>query len=105
MTGDNKFRIGVLGSGKGSNFVALAQALANGRLPAELVLVLSDVSDAGILAQAALYNVPGQFIAPGKYRTKLEEPAEAAYIAALQDARVDLVVLAGFMRVLKGDFL
>jgi phosphoribosylglycinamide formyltransferase 1 len=105
MTGDNKFRVGVLGSGKGSNFVALAQAHADGRLPAELVLVLSDVSDAGILEQAAHYKVPGQFIAPGKYRTKLEEPAEAAYIAALQDAKVDLVVLAGFMRVLKGEFL
>jgi phosphoribosylglycinamide formyltransferase 1 len=94
MTGDNKFRVGVLGSGKGSNFVALAQAHADGRLPAELVLVLSDVSDAGILEQAAHYKVPGQFIAPGKYRTKLEEPA-----------KVDLVVLAGFMRVLKGEFL
>jgi phosphoribosylglycinamide formyltransferase 1 len=105
MTGDNKFRVGVLGSGKGSNFVALAQAHADGRLPAELVLVLSDVSDAGILEQAAHYKVPGQFIGPGKYRTKLEEPAEAAYIAALQDAKVDLVVLAGFMRVLKGEFL
>src|SRR5262249_51921115 len=42
---------------------------------------------------------------PGKFRTKLDETAEAAYIDALQKAGVDLVVLAGFMRILKGEFL
>ena len=45
------------------------------------------------------------FIAPGKFRTKLDEEAEASYIKALNDAEVDLVVLAGFMRILKGEFL
>jgi phosphoribosylglycinamide formyltransferase-1 len=44
-------------------------------------------------------------IEPGKFRTKLDESAEAAYIKALNDAEVDLVVLAGFMRILKGEFL
>ena len=46
-----------------------------------------------------------KFIAPGKFRTKLEEDAERAYIEALRAAEVDLVALAGFMRVLKGEFL
>jgi phosphoribosylglycinamide formyltransferase 1 len=101
----NSFRLGILGSGKGSNFVALADAIAAGALPAEVAIVLSDVADAGILARAQERGLPAQFIAPGKYRTKLEEDAETAFVRALQTARVDLVVLAGFMRVLKGEFL
>jgi phosphoribosylglycinamide formyltransferase-1 len=99
------FRIGVLGSGKGSNFVAIADAVAAGKIPAEIARVVSDVADAGILALARARKIPAQFIPPGKFRTKLDEDAERAYIAALQDARVDLIVLAGFMRILKGDFL
>jgi len=99
------FRLGVLGSGKGSNFVAIANAIAAGKVPAEITIVLSDVESAGILEQARQRNLPARFIAPGKFRTKLEEDAERAYVTALQDANVDLIVLAGFMRVLKGDFL
>ena len=102
---NNTFRIGVLGSGKGSNFAALASAVRAGQIPAETALVLSDVESAGILAHAREQNIPAQFIPPGKFRTKLDETAEAAFVAALQAARVNLVVLAGFMRVLKGDFL
>ena len=105
MTGNRKFRVGVLGSGKGSNFVALADACAKGTLPAEIALVVSDVAEAGILQRARERNVPEQFIAPGKFRTKLDEEAERAYVAALRGAGVDLIALAGFMRVLKGDFL
>jgi len=99
------FRLGVLGSGKGSNFVAIAEAIAAGQLPAEVGIVLSDVENAGILEHARQRNLPARFIAPGKFRTKLDEDAERAYVTALQDAKVDLIVLAGFMRVLKGDFL
>lgn len=102
---NNSFRIGVLGSGKGSNFVAIADAVAAGKIPAEIAIVLSDVEDAGILQHARDHKLPAQFIPPGKFRTKLDEGAERAFVAALQNARVDLVVLAGFMRVLKGDFL
>jgi len=105
MADKNKFRLGVLGSGKGSNFVAIADAVAAGKIPAEIAVVLSDVADAGILAHARDRKIPAQFIAPGQFRTKLDEDAERAFVAALQSARVDLIVLAGFMRVLKGDFL
>jgi len=101
----NTFRIGVLGSGKGSNFVAIANAIAAGKIPAEVAIVLSDVESSGILMHARNCNLPAQFIPPGKFRTKLDEEAEHAFVAALQNAKVDLVVLAGFMRVLKGDFL
>ena len=99
------FRLGVLGSGKGSNFVAIADAVAAGTIPAEVALALSDVENAGILSHARDRKIPAQFIPPGKFRTKLDEEAERAFVGALQAAKVDLVVLAGFMRVLKGDFL
>jgi len=105
VTSERKFRIGVLGSGKGSNFVAVADACRAGTVPAEVALVLSDVADAGILSRARERGVPARFMAPGKFRTKLEEEAERAYIEALRTAEVELVVLAGFMRVLKEALL
>ena len=105
MSDSKTFRLGILGSGKGSNFAALADACAAGKIPAEIGLVLSDVADAGILAQARGRKIPAQFVPPGKFRTKLDEDAEVAFVGALQAAKIDLIVLAGFMRVLKGEFL
>jgi phosphoribosylglycinamide formyltransferase-1 len=101
----NTFRLGVLGSGKGSNFVAIADAIAAGNIPAEIAVVMSDVEGAGILTRARERQLPARFIAPGKFRTKLDEDAEREFVKVLTEARVDLIVLAGFMRVLKGDFL
>ena len=95
----------MLGSGKGSNFVAIADACARGGLAAEVALVLSDVPDAGILARAAERGIPARHQPPGRFRTKLDETTEAAWVAALREAGVDWVVLAGFMRILKGRFL
>jgi phosphoribosylglycinamide formyltransferase 1 len=105
VTGDRIFRIGVLGSGRGSNFVAIADACVAGTVPAQVALVLSDVAESGILARARERKIPARFIAPGKFRTKLEDEAERAYLEALLRAGVELIVLAGFMRVLKGEFL
>ena len=98
-------RLGVLGSGKGSNMAALADAARDAASPYEIAVVLSDVAGAGILARAAERGLPGEFIPPGSFRTKLDEEAEARFVARLQAAAVDYVVLAGFMRILKGDFL
>ena len=98
-------RLGILGSGKGSNFVAIAEAVRRKALPVEIVLVLSDVENAGILALAAKFGIPHRYVAPGKFRTKLEPDVEMEYARLLQEAGVDLVVLAGFMRVLKPLFL
>jgi phosphoribosylglycinamide formyltransferase 1 len=100
-----KLKIGVIGSGRGSNFQSLAAAVEKEALPVDIAIVLSDVADAGILATADDLGIPHQFIAPGKFRTKLDEEAEAAYITALRNAGVEWVMLAGFMRILKGDFL
>jgi phosphoribosylglycinamide formyltransferase-1 len=102
---ERKFRLGLLGSGKGSNFVAIADACADGKIPADVAIVLSDVAEAGILERARERKISAQHIPPGEFRTKLDETAERAYIDALQKAAVDLVVLAGFMRILKGEFL
>jgi phosphoribosylglycinamide formyltransferase-1 len=101
----HKLRVGILGSGKGSNFVAIADACATGRVPAEVALALSDVQQSGILAHASERNILARFIEPGKFRTKLDDNAERAFVEELQRARVDLIALAGFMRVLKGEFL
>jgi phosphoribosylglycinamide formyltransferase-1 len=99
------FRIGILGSGKGSNAAAIADACASGEIPARVALVISDVENAGILDKARARGLEALYIAPGQFRTKLEERAESAFIQALQSASVDLVVLAGFMRILRGEFL
>jgi phosphoribosylglycinamide formyltransferase-1 len=99
------YRLGILGSGKGSNMVAIAEAVRAGSVPAEIAVVISDVAEAGILAHARERGLRAEFIAPGKFRTKLDEEAEEAYVNCLNAARVDLIVLAGFMRILKGDFL
>jgi len=85
--------------------VAIADACAAGTVPAEVALVLSDVAEAGILDRARERRIPARFIPPGSFRTKLDEQAERAYVEALRAAEVDLVVLAGFMRVLKEPFL
>lgn len=98
-------KLGVLGSGKGSNFVAIADACARGELPATIAMVLSDVPDAGILARARERGIPAAYLPPGRFRTKLDEDGEAAYVAALRDAGVEWVVLAGFMRILKTGLL
>ena len=105
MNGGREFRLGVLGSGKGSNFAVIADACLAGKVPAQVAVVLSDVADAGILEHARQRGIPARHIPPGKFRTKLDEEAERAYVDALQSSSVDLIVLAGFMRVLKGDFL
>jgi phosphoribosylglycinamide formyltransferase-1 len=97
--------LGILGSGKGSNMTAIADACAQGQFAMEVAIVLSDVPEAGILSRARERGLSAQFVPPGKFRTKLDDEAEKACIGALQQARVDFVVLAGFMRILKGEFL
>src|SRR5436309_833725 len=100
-----KLKLGVLGSGKGSNFRAIYEAIDNGRLDAEIAIVISDVEDARILAFARTRGVRAAYLPPGRFRTKLEPEVEEAIVRLLQEAQVDLVVLAGFMRMLKAPTL
>lgn len=104
MTG-GPLRLGVLGSGKGSNFRAIADAISAGKLDAETRIVISDVPDAGILDLAELRNIPAQYVNPGRFKTKMEPDAEALLVGLLVDAQVELVVLAGYMRMIKAPLL
>lgn len=101
----SKTKIAILGSGKGSNFVSLAKACENDILQAEITLVISDVEQASILERAEEFGIPNMYINPGKFRTKLDDAAEATYIEAINKSGAKWVALAGFMRILKGDFL
>src|SRR3979411_2855254 len=97
--------IGILGSGKGSNCRAILERIRDGTLCAEPRVVIADVFTAGILQIAQEFGVPNAFVPPGKFRTKMEPEAENALGQMLRDAAVELVVLAGFMRVLKAPTL
>jgi phosphoribosylglycinamide formyltransferase 1 len=97
--------LGILGSGKGSNCRAILEQIRAGNLNAEVRLVVSDVLEAGILDIARAFEVPNAYLPPGKYRTKLEPQVEQDLVKMLRDAGVNLVVLAGFMRVLKEPML
>ena len=96
-------RIGVLLSGRGSNFEALADSIAAGRLPgAEIVLVISNRQDAPGLARATERNIPAQVI-PSKGLQR--EAYDKLVVAELQRTGVELVCLAGFMRLLSPYFV
>ena len=105
MNQPGKPRLAVLGSGQGSNFAALADAIKAGTLTAEIVAVVSDVETAGILQHARDRGLRAEFLPPGKYRSKLDEESEARLIELLRSVNAEWVVLAGFMRILKGQFL
>jgi phosphoribosylglycinamide formyltransferase 1 len=98
-------RLGILGSGKGSNFAAILRAIQADELDAEVVLVAADVPGAGILTLAAEAGVPTYLVDEPRYRTRLSPEVEEKLVAALREARVDLVVLAGYMRVVKAPLL
>ena len=98
-------RLGILGSGKGSNCRAILERIRDGSLDAEARLVVSDFAEAGILEIAREFGVPHAHIVPGKFRTILEPAAEQELVRRLQAAGVELVVLAGYMRVLKAPML
>jgi len=100
-----KLGLGILGSGKGSNCRAILEQISVGKLVAEVRLVVSDVFDAGILDIAREFRVPNIYLPAGNFRTRLEPKVEMELVRLLQEAEVELVVLAGFMRVLKEPML
>src|SRR6266480_1869542 len=97
--------IGILGSGKGSNARAILEGIRSGKLAADARLVISDVLDAPILDIAREFGVPNSYLPPGRFRTRLEPEAEDQLVKMLRDAGVELVALAGFMRVLHEPML
>ncbi len=96
-------RLGILLSGRGSNFLAIAAAIREHRLPgAEIAVVLSNLPDAAGLEAARKLGLPAIAI-PSAGRKRAEHDAEM--IAALNEHRVDLVCLAGYMRILTPEFV
>jgi phosphoribosylglycinamide formyltransferase 1 len=99
-------RVVILGSGRGSNAEAILVAQREGRLGvAQVVQILSDKPEAGILALGGRFGVPAKYVDHSPFKTKLEGEGEERFIAAIKDAAADLVVLAGFMRVIKPTLL
>jgi len=98
-------RLAVLGSGKGSNFVALQEAILAGKLNATIALVISDLPDATVLARAKAFGLPTATLPPSPFRTKLGPDGETALVQLLQAAGIEWVILAGYMRVVKDPLL
>ena len=97
--------IGILGSGKGSNCRAILARIRSGDLAAEARVVISDVLNAPILDIAREFSVANAYLPPGQFRTRLPADTEDQLAKILREAGVDLVVLAGFMRVLHAPML
>jgi phosphoribosylglycinamide formyltransferase-1 len=97
------YRLGILLSGRGSNFLAIAESVRAGRLPGvEIAVVVSNVAEAEGLAKARELRLPVEvFVSKGRNR----QEHDAGVIACLLAHRVDLVCLAGYMRLLSPDFL
>lgn len=98
-------RLGILGSGSGSNMQAILDGVADGSLDAEIVLVLSDNPQGYILERAAKAGIPTGVIDCRGFKSKFPEEAQAETAAALKAAGVDLVCLAGFMRLVREPLL
>ncbi|HLS28608.1 MAG TPA: phosphoribosylglycinamide formyltransferase [Opitutales bacterium] len=99
-------RVVILGSGRGSNAATILQAERAGKLgDATVVAIFSDKPDAKILELGKEFGVEARYIDPGSFRTKLTGEAEQNYIEEIAACRPDLIVLAGFMRIIKEPFI
>jgi phosphoribosylglycinamide formyltransferase 1 len=98
-----RLRVGVLVSGRGSNLQAILDAAARDGFPARVELVVSDREDAFALERAAQAGVPGVFLNPKDHPDRVA--FDAALVRLLEERRVGLVCLAGFMRILGPAFV
>ncbi|WP_418391968.1 formyltransferase family protein, partial [Akkermansia sp.] len=98
-------KLGILGSGSGSNCQSIYDAIRSGSLRAEIAVVMSDNPDAYILERARSWGIPAEVIDCGGFKTKFPEASQAAVAARLKEYGVDCVCLAGFMRLVKHPLL
>lgn len=99
-------RVVILGSGEGSNALAIIRASTESQLAnAEIVGVFSDSKDAMILKHANSFNIHSKYLEPGITKYKLLNEGEELWIKTIQKFQPDLIVLAGFMRILQTNFL
>ncbi len=97
--------IGVLGSGIGGNMQSVLDAIAAGKLDARVACVISDVPGAMILNRARKAGIPAEHVDASPFRTKLDGAAEERVVKELQRRGVNMVVLSGFMRIIKDRLL
>jgi phosphoribosylglycinamide formyltransferase 1 len=99
-------RLGILLSGRGSNFLAIHRAIMDGRIDdAEIVAVISNKPDAGGLEAARSLGLPALAIPQEGKGPAAREAHDARMIATLTDYKVDLVCLAGYMRIVTPAFV
>lgn len=98
-------KLGILGSGSGSNMQAILDAIGDGTLEADIALVLSDNPGAFILERARRAGIATGLIDCRGFKTRFPEEAQAETAAALREAGAELVCLAGFMRLVKQPLL
>jgi len=96
-------RVAVLVSGRGSNFEAIVKAAESGRLPVTVAVLISDRAGGGAMATARAHGIEALFVDPTQHPGR--EAHEKAVTAALEERRIGLVCLAGYMRLLSGDFV
>lgn len=97
--------IAVLASGRGTNLQAIIENVENSTLHANLACVISDNEDARVLERARKHNIKAIYLDSGPKKTWLIPEVEQNYVKTLQDHNVDLVCLAGFMRIIKKPLL
>jgi phosphoribosylglycinamide formyltransferase-1 len=105
MSAGDKLRIGVLGSGAGTNLDVIFRAIHDRMLPAEIKVVVSDVRDAGILHVGRAHRVQTKYVYPGDADGVLEPASERNIINALQHQHAELVLLLNFRRAPGPDLL
>ena len=96
-------RLGILVSGGGTNLQAIIDSIERKEVPAEIVIVISNKKEAYALERAKRHNIPGVFINHKDFTTR--EEFERALIQELDSRKVDLICLAGFMRILTPFFV
>ena len=101
----DRLKIAVLASGRGSNFKALAEASGREGYPAEIVLLIADNPDAGALSTARDMGIETAVIDCGPKRGSMTASASERMVAVCRERGVDLVCLAGFMRIVRGALL
>lgn len=103
VTATERARIGILISGRGSNMLAIVEAVRDGRIPnAEVAVVISDQRDPVGLIKAKEHGIETLVV---ERRGRQREEHDRDVVAALQARQIDLICLAGYMRVLSGEFL
>jgi phosphoribosylglycinamide formyltransferase-1 len=100
-----QLKVGVLVSGRGSNMLAIIEAIEKGEIDAEVAVVISDNPEAKALTKARKHGIEAVYIDPGRFRTKLEPESEAEFVRVLREHKVDLLCLAGFMRIIHKPLL